>query len=179
MGFLRRFLCKIKKVFPLGKVVKIVESNLPEPESVEGFDICGCKPVAMQESIIRFDVENGNGIAYCAAALEAQDAYCTSALEAQAPTNVADGSSVRFVVDSGATHIFVNTLDGVQNLDTSIRRKVKIASGECMESGGSGMFNGLIPVVCMPSFSSNLCSTLSLPWLTWDIPSSWERQTAR
>ena len=64
MGFLRRFLCKIKKVFPLGKVVKIVESNLPEPESVEGFDIRGCKPVVMQESIIRFDVEDENGLAY-------------------------------------------------------------------------------------------------------------------
>ena len=66
------------------------------------------------------------------------------------------------MVDSGATHNFVTSLEGVTNLDPTSIQRVRIASGEMMESKGTGLFNGFLLGVYMPSFSCNLCSVSTM-----------------
>jgi hypothetical protein len=56
------------------------------------------------------------------------------------------------VVDSGATHLHVNSLQGVGELETLVVKHVRIANGDLMASKGMGMLNAKFPVVFMPSF---------------------------
>jgi hypothetical protein len=76
---------------------------------------------------------------------------------------VSDESSVRFVVDSGATHIFVNTLLLSVANELGHGGGQESSHGQWRDNGVkiTGLFNGL-PVVYMPSFSSYLCSVSTM-----------------
>lgn len=59
--------------------------------------------------------------------------------------------------------VVLHTEDPAPTIDIQMEETV-IASAyaEYMESGGSGLFNGKIPVVFMSSFTGNLCSVSAM-----------------
>jgi hypothetical protein len=71
-------------------------------------------------------------------------------------------SAVRFILDSGATHNFVNTLRGVVLDPTLAYVQVQLADGTIKRSADRGLFNGTYDVVYMPDFLFNLCSIAAM-----------------
>ncbi len=99
-----------------------------------------------------------------------------SAYAAQITINSPDRSKIRFVVDSGATHIFVNTLVGVENYDKTTVKQVKIAVANSWSQRVQGCLMGKFRwFICHPS---QVISALSQPWQTLDFLSISESRIA-
>jgi hypothetical protein len=73
-----------------------------------------------------------------------------------------DVSVSRFVVDSGATHSIVNTLQGVVLDHTLPQVIVVMADGTTLRSEGRGVFNFQFAVIHVPQFTHNLCSVAAM-----------------
>jgi hypothetical protein len=83
---------------------------------------------------------------------------CTRATTMSPPPD----PSVRFLVDSGATHTIVNSLRGVVLDDGLASVQVMLADGTRLMSSGRGVFNGVHEVIYMPGFSHNLVSVAAM-----------------
>jgi hypothetical protein len=93
----------------------------------------------------------------------------TNALVADRPPQ-----SVRFIVDSGATHTLVNTLRGVV-LDPLLgSARVELADGTIMEAAGVGIFekgsSDEMEVVYVPDLGHNLLSVAAMSRLGYSAP---------
>lgn len=101
------------------------------------------------------------------AAFKIHQAQRACTMEMASPES--DAAQVRFLVDTGATHCVVNTLRGV-SLDPALPRlKLKLADGSFEYSVARGYYQGLFPVIYLPTFTHNLCSVGALGSFGYDL----------